>query len=539
MLDRVAQETNLAQRGMYGPPSSINLEAPDSGRASPTARALSETVVIRRAVAGDRTSSYIGRAGSPRLASSIRRRRYALLCRWTDPAAALAVSFALLALPHGAAAGMWIEELLATQVRFWHLLLLVVAAVSWQRALFLFGLYDHRRQVSPHSESLAVAMACTIGGLAFPVFGYLALDLRLAPTTLFIVWFGSIAAVVASRRSVWAFAARSPERRRVLVIGSGPRARAVASEIRAEACSEYELVGFVDTPSGEVHADVRALWIGKLHELERVLMRTIVDEVIIALPVKSCYAAIQEVIETCERSGVESKYLADLFTSSMARSRYDSTTFPAVAMSTVVQDDQRVIIKRAVDLAGATAALFLLSPVFLAVAIAVKLTSPGPVIFAQERVGLRKRRFRMFKFRTMVADAEIHQQDYEAQNEATGPVFKISCDPRLTTVGRILRRTSLDEFPQFINVLLGDMSLVGPRPMSVRDVEGFSDAWLMRRFSVIPGITCLWQVSGRCKLTFDDWIRLDLQYIDEWSLALDFKILLRTVPAVLRGTGAV
>jgi lipopolysaccharide/colanic/teichoic acid biosynthesis glycosyltransferase len=172
------------------------------------------------------------------------------------------------------------------------------------------------------------------------------------------------------------------------------------------------------------------------------------------------------------------------------------------------------------------------------VALAIKLTSAGPIFFPGERYGYNRRRFRMLKFRTMVQNAEQLQHLYEDQNEAAGPIFKIREDPRITPIGKILRRTSIDELPQLLNVLLGDMSLVGPRPMSTRDVQRFAEAALMRRFSVRPGITCLWQVSGRSNLGFEDWIALDLRYIDHWSLGLDFRILAWTVPAVVKGTGA-
>jgi len=159
-------------------------------------------------------------------------------------------------------------------------------------------------------------------------------------------------------------------------------------------------------------------------------------------------------------------------------------------------------------------------------------------VFGQERFGWRKRRFTMYKFRTMVATAESLQASLESHNEAIGPIFKIANDPRVTPLGRILRKASLDELPQLWNVLRGEMSLIGPRPLPIRDVHRFDDACLMRRFSVLPGVTGLWQVSGRSDLPFGEWMRLDLLYIDRWSLALDFEILLRTIPAVLRGTGA-
>jgi exopolysaccharide biosynthesis polyprenyl glycosylphosphotransferase len=196
------------------------------------------------------------------------------------------------------------------------------------------------------------------------------------------------------------------------------------------------------------------------------------------------------------------------------------------------------VIKRVFDVTAGGLGLIALAPLLAAIALAIRLTSPGPTFFIQERYGLNRRIFRMYKFRTMVANAEALQLALEHLNEAAGPVFKIRDDPRITAVGRFLRRTSLDELPQLINVVMGDMSLVGPRPLPLRDVRHFSEGALMRRFSVRPGLTGLWQVSGRSELGFEDWIRLDLQYIDRWSIGLDLKILLRTVPAVMRGEGA-
>jgi exopolysaccharide biosynthesis polyprenyl glycosylphosphotransferase len=205
----------------------------------------------------------------------------------------------------------------------------------------------------------------------------------------------------------------------------------------------------------------------------------------------------------------------------------------------VVTNDYRLVIKRGIDIITAAVGLVIAAPIFAAIAVAIKATSPGPVVFGQERYGWRKRLFRMYKFRTMVIDAEALQATLEGRNEASGPVFKIRDDPRITRVGRFLRKTSLDELPQLWNVLRGDMSLVGPRPMATRDVHRFTQAELMRRFSVKPGMTCLWQISGRSSIGFDEWIRLDLEYIDNWSLSSDFGILARTIPAVIRGEGAV
>ncbi len=197
-----------------------------------------------------------------------------------------------------------------------------------------------------------------------------------------------------------------------------------------------------------------------------------------------------------------------------------------------------VVVKRILDFSLSYVLLVLLSPLFLVTGLLIKVTSPGPIFFAQERVGLNKRKFRLYKFRTMIADAEQKLSEVEHLNEVSGPVFKIVNDPRITPIGKFLRRTSIDELPQLFNVLKGDMSLVGPRPLPVRDYEGFSQDWQRRRFSVRPGITCLLQFIGRSDLQFNKWMEMDMQYIDQWSLWLDLKILAQTVPVVLTGSGA-
>ena len=201
-------------------------------------------------------------------------------------------------------------------------------------------------------------------------------------------------------------------------------------------------------------------------------------------------------------------------------------------------DGWATIAKRVLDLLLAAVAIVVTAPVVLVAALLIKLTSPGPVFFTQERVGQNKRRFTVYKLRTMVADAEEVLQRVEHLNEVSGPVFKIKQDPRITPVGRFLRRSSIDELPQLINVLKGEMSLVGPRPLPLRDYAGFNEDWHRRRFSVPPGITCLWQICGRSSTPFDKWMELDMEYIDKWSLWLDLEILAKTIPAVLRGSGA-
>jgi len=205
---------------------------------------------------------------------------------------------------------------------------------------------------------------------------------------------------------------------------------------------------------------------------------------------------------------------------------------------TGLQEGWRTDAKRLFDILASSLLLLLSSPLLLLIAALIKVTDPGPVFFAQSRVGLSKRRFKMYKFRTMVVNAEQRMRQLEHLNEVSGPVFKLKDDPRVTPIGKLLRKSSLDELPQLINVLKGEMSLVGPRPLPVRDYEGFNQDWQRRRFSVRPGLTCLWQIAGRSSIPFETWMQLDLQYIDRWSFWLDMQILARTIPAVLRGFGA-
>lgn len=299
------------------------------------------------------------------------------------------------------------------------------------------------------------------------------------------------------------------------------------------------LIGFVDDAGAHTVPDLIApKLLGSFDRLENLLMSTPVDEVIIALPLRSCYDQIQKAIIICERAGVAVTYHFEPFRHTLGFSQIEHRSLQPYISWRPSRLEENTVLKRAIDLLASTCALFLLLPLMAATALAIKLTSPGPVFFIQERYGLNKRKFRMYKFRTMVANADSLQPSLEGQNEKAGPIFKIKNDPRITPLGRLLRVSSIDELPQLLNVLCGDMSLVGPRPMSVRDVLRFDDASLMRRFSVKPGLTCLWQVSGRSNTDFLQWITLDLKYIDTWSLGLDLQILARTIPAVLTGKGA-
>lgn len=322
-----------------------------------------------------------------------------------------------------------------------------------------------------------------------------------------------------------------------LIVGSGKRATA----LRARLQSHYfrpQIFGCVDNeyqgqdPQGDKY-------LGPLSNLAELLKTHPIEVVLIGLPMKSMYDEIQQVIEICEVVGVDSHYMQDIFATTRANVEPHPQEPRHFTVLSTLKRDPKQHLKRALDFVLALLLIAITSPLMIAAAIAVRLSGPGPILFVQQRYGRNRKRFPMFKFRSMVVDAEQRQASLETRNEAQGPVFKLKSDPRVTRVGSFLRRTSIDELPQLFNVLRGEMSLVGPRPLPLRDVSRFEESWLLRRFSVRPGLTCLWQVNGRSEMTFDRWIEQDLTYIDQWSLALDFKILLMTIPAVLKGSGAV
>jgi exopolysaccharide biosynthesis polyprenyl glycosylphosphotransferase len=432
-----------------------------------------------------------------------------------------------------------LDSFLSARITVKNLLLLVFLALAWPIVFRLFGLYDAQRLRRVRSEvGRLIAATATGAGLAF-VFPLTSVSGSFTVGDLRHFWVTAFALALlvrTGRRAV----ADSHRVRRVLIVGTGRLALRVYRDLNSSGPHGCELVGFIDQADGggppfeRVHDQT----IGTVDELEQILMRQVIDEVIIALPVKSHYQHIQQVIGVCERAGVQAKYGADLFESTVAFPRYDADGDRAFVAMQVTPDGAGIVVKRAVDVVGAAAGLVLLAPLMLVVAIAIKLTSPGPVLFAQERCGFRKRPLRMYKFRSMFVDADKLQSSLETRNEASGPVFKIREDPRITPLGRLLRKSSLDELPQLWNVLRGDMSLVGPRPLPWRDVHRIARPSDMRRFSMRPGLTCLWQVQGRSNLAFERWVELDLKYIDTWSLGLDLRILLKTIPAVLSGNGA-
>jgi exopolysaccharide biosynthesis polyprenyl glycosylphosphotransferase len=329
----------------------------------------------------------------------------------------------------------------------------------------------------------------------------------------------------------------SADIRNVLIVGTGPE----AAEVRAKVALHKELgmrvVGHLPGPNPAPMAIDETQLVGRLSDLKQIVEDRVVDDVIFAIPVVESLSCEQE-IGWCEEVGVTVHLRADLVRTLFAR-MYPTDLYgtPMLTVSATPRQPVALLAKRAIDLVGSTVAIIVLSPVFAIATLLVKATSKGPIFFTQERCGLNGRTFKLYKFRSMYRDAEARRASLASRNEMSGPVFKIKDDPRITPVGKWMRRSSIDELPQFWNVLAGDMSLVGPRPPIPDEVKKY-ERWQRRRLSMKPGITCLWQVSGRNGIDFEDWMRLDLAYIDTWSLRLDVQILLRTVPVVLTARGA-
>jgi exopolysaccharide biosynthesis polyprenyl glycosylphosphotransferase len=317
-------------------------------------------------------------------------------------------------------------------------------------------------------------------------------------------------------------------KKRILLVGTAEDTRRMREDFQAHKLFDAEVLAELDIN----HASI--------DELVRLLHETSANGVIVNAG-HTLFGQVEKAIQACEREGVEAWLVADFFKTHISKATIDDFYGrPVLVFRSAPEASWQGVFKQALDITVSFVLLLFLIPfILIPVAIAIRLTSPGPVLFRQKRCGLNGRPFMMLKFRSMVTDAEQRKQELAALNEMGGPVFKITNDPRITPIGRWLRKFSIDELPQLINVLRGEMSLVGPRPLPVDEVRRFDDPAHRRRLSVKPGLTCLWQISGRNNVKdFKDWVRLDLEYIDNWSLWLDLKILWRTIPVVLMGSGA-
>jgi exopolysaccharide biosynthesis polyprenyl glycosylphosphotransferase len=446
-----------------------------------------------------------------------------------------------------APAGKSLSQFFEMKISILNCLLFALLLLAWHNIFIVSGLYISKRLVRRRTEALEVAQA-TLLASAFLFMMARVLHIQMVMVSISFVtmfWlfctFLMAAGRLGSRSILLALRSRGHNTRYVLIVGTNERAIEFAECVRERPELGMQVVGFVDDEwpglcAFEETGHQRRCDFAGLAEF---LRHQIVDEAAIYLPVRSYYEHAAQLISLCEQHGIAVRVHTQIYNLRTQDSvALDLEQDTHVAASSTSVTTWPSLMKRVIDFVGSTVALILLAPLLIGVAILIKFTSEGPIFFRQTRVGFNKRMFNMYKFRTMIPNAEEVQEELMSMNEMSGPVFKIKDDPRVTPLGRFLRKTSIDELPQLFNVLNGEMSLVGPRAMSRRDFQLFNTDAHRRRFSVKPGITCLWQVNGRNSIPFEQWMELDLQYIDKWSIWLDIKILARTVPAVWRGTGA-
>jgi exopolysaccharide biosynthesis polyprenyl glycosylphosphotransferase len=439
-----------------------------------------------------------------------------------------------------------LSEFLSLRVKIQNVLLFLGFIYLWNQVLVSFGMYESRRLSRRRDEAMDVLRATSVATGLIYIAAVLFHVEMVNYIFIAVFWFSVTLTTMAGRFTVRTalrqIRLHGKNLRYMLIAGTNEEAVRFASKLEQSPWLGYRLAGFVDEEWPGLQSFYKSGYClaCSFSELRSYLRSNVVDEIVVTLPMRSKHPHASEIAQICEEQGITLRFVSNIFGLKHARSRTEE--FEGDSHIThhrgTMPNGWAALIKRSLDFSLSLLLIVFLSPLLLITAALIKLSSPGPILFLQERMGLNKRRFHILKFRTMVADAERRMKEIEHLNEVSGPVFKIKNDPRITSVGKFLRKTSIDELPQLFNVLKGDMSLVGPRPMAVRDYEGFSEDWHRRRFSVRPGITCLWQVLGRNSIPFEKWMELDLQYIDQWSLWLDLEILMKTIPAVLKGSGA-
>jgi len=436
-----------------------------------------------------------------------------------------------------------VSQLLPVQTFF----AFIVMGLIWNRFFLFVGLYNFRFYEKKESRLVKVTIYAFFASFIF----YSGMQIvearecsRLFP---FLFMFLATSFIVTTRSALLFVIKFIREHHRnlkiVIIVGINKRSIEFSKFISSPYIGAH-VIGFLDTAAerngfiDEIGSDK---FIKRVDQLNECLAEHPIDEVIILLPIKSFYQEISSVITECTLQGIKARYINDMFDlyehNVFVDMVYDNDVpylnFEKNNFSPVLLDCKRVF-----DIIVSFVMILLLSPLFLIIVALIYIDDGGPAFFIQKRVGMRKKHFNLYKFRSMVKNAEQLQADLEKENEIDGAAFKITNDPRITKIGAFLRKTSLDELPQLINVLIGNMSLVGPRPLPLRDYEQFYQHSHRRRFSIKPGITGLWQVSGRNEIDFEEWMELDLSYIDNWNLWLDFIILLKTIPAVISRKGA-
>ena len=422
----------------------------------------------------------------------------------------------------------------------WHTMvpLALAAVLSWPASLRILKLTEAKRteRFAVLGAQLALAGAVTtvaLGAVAFLTSAPVAAQVPILCGLAQLLALGGVRLVLhVTLRNL-----RRSDPRNVLIAGCGPRALYVEAVIERNPNWGLQVIGFVDDERPEDTRAAEARDVFPISAVPNLLSDQVIDEVIVACP-RSKLEEMVVVVDYATAAGVPTTLLSDIFGELLpvpVVKRFGA--LPALTFAPVHHDSAALAIKRALDIVGAAIGLLLSAPILLSACIAIRLTDPGPVFFHQVRCTLNGRLFTMQKLRTMHVGADEMRAEMEQANEMDGPVFKIQHDPRITPVGRFLRKFSLDELPQLWSVLKGDMSLVGPRPAIPHEVSSYR-TFERRRLSMRPGLTCLWQVSGRNQIGFDDWVRLDLEYIDTWSIGNDLRILARTIPVVFGGDGA-
>lgn len=421
--------------------------------------------------------------------------------------------------------------------------LLPILLIIWGGLLYLLGMYRSFR-IRRALEVFFIALKAAIAGFVFfSSYVYIFKIPDISRSFIVLVFMFTVFFIILEKGVLLILFRMLRKRgfnyRSILIIGTGKRAQEFIDVIYKHAGWGLRIIGLIDEDASHVGKTINGCKVlGVFKDVPRIIEENIVDEVVFVVP-RSWLHKIEEIMHFCETVGIKVSIAVDYFRLKFAKAKQtDLGGFPLLSFGSTPDRLWHLLLKRFFDVIFSALGLILLTPLFIIIAMLVRFSSAGPIFFRQERCSVNGRRFILYKFRTMVEGAEKKLEELLQHNEMNGPIFKMKNDPRLTKVGKFLRKFSFDELPQLWNVLRGDMSLIGPRPPLPKEVKQY-DSWQRRRLSMRPGITCIWQTNGRNKISdFNQWMKLDLEYIDSWSLRLDCKILFKTVPAVLFARGA-
>jgi len=436
--------------------------------------------------------------------------------------------------------GKQLMEGLSTSVRYFNIL--PVALFSWWVSLMSFGLYESFRRISFFEIIWGIIKSAFFVIIAFSTIEFIFKLEFLSRSFILLFLLITCVLLIIERFSIVSFLRHLRKLgynfRGILLVGTGQRAENFIKLVHKHSEWGLKIIGLIDADKDMIGRTICGeTVIGVLDDISDILNQKAVDEVIFIVP-RSWLSIIEKSLLACELRGVRTNIAADFFNLNIARSvSSDIEGTPLLSFQTTIGEEWQLLLKRVFDIILSLIGIILALPISLAIAFMIKSMSHGPAIFKQVRSGLNGRKFIMYKFRTMVDGAEKMKDGLNGMNEMDGPVFKMKKDPRVIRFGVLLRKSSMDELPQLFNILKGDMSIVGPRPPLPSEVDKY-EVWQRRRLSMKPGLTCLWQANGRNNVDFEKWMRLDLEYIDNWSLGLDLKIVLKTIPAVLFSIGA-